>query len=231
MATFKTSPLIGAIAGPVGGVTFVTSGRGNVVRGCASTVRRSSVRGALASARFASAAAGWLALTDAQRAAWRVRAGTLQEPNALGVPRYLSGWELYSRFVMKCRMQGATVLTTPPAVLVGAGARLVSAYGLSSGSCGFDVAVPGVSSNFVLLVWMATQFHGGNRYVVRRWKFMGVMSSSVAHFSFSASTADRLGSIPGTGVRVALKVENVKSCYWSVPAVGVFGWNQGGFTF
>lgn len=218
MALIKYSPLVGAVAGKVGGVTFVSKGRGASVRGCASTVERDSVAAAKARARHQAGVAGWLALTDAQRGTWRARALGVLEPNALGVVRALSGIELYERVAMRCRLMGLSVPTSAPATVHALPSRITGTYGVSNGYLNLTCVVPGGSAPYRWLVSVACQREAGNRRVLRRWKPWFYWSGSSLSLSFSVVTHLGLGWIPPSGTRIGVRLEGLTGGYFSAPS-------------
>lgn len=96
MAIFRPGPLVGAISGNLAGQNFFQSSYGPAIRRrLARTDKRTQAQLAQR-ARFQSIASRWHALTDQQRDAWRAYARQLKQPNRLGLPRSLSGFQAYS---------------------------------------------------------------------------------------------------------------------------------------
>lgn len=95
MAILKPSPLIGAITGTLGAVDFVQGATGLYVRKRPrSTIRRSPAV-SLHRERFSTLINHWREMTESQRQAWRQAAALSNFRNRLGVPRRLSGFQLF----------------------------------------------------------------------------------------------------------------------------------------
>lgn len=97
MAIFRSGPLIGAISGNLGGLCFVQTKAGPVIRKRNVRTKQTSNRQTLIRTAFSTNRARWRAITDNQRTAWRQSAASILLPNRLGVRRNLSGYQLYMK--------------------------------------------------------------------------------------------------------------------------------------
>lgn len=227
MAIVKPSPLVGAIAGPVGGVTFVSSGRGMHVRGLANTVHRLSAGQGEARGVLSRATLAWRGLTDVQRSAWRAGASAIVERNALGVSRALTGFEFFVRSYGRAMLKFGNYYYSPPATCTDVPCRITSVESAPTGYVTVWLDVPNTAFSWKVLGWIASQDSGGGRAVAQRWKRAFWTSWSSASFAFPAQHTYWLGYIPQSGVRIALKMENLTTGLWSLPSIVEYIWGSG----
>lgn len=172
MAIFRPGGVAGAVSGKLGGQVYVVGRSGPVVRSRASGTGRDTAASVLARGMPGRIGAGWSALTDAQRGTWRTAAAALRFPNRLGVLRSISGFQLYTKYVMD------VYLGSPPAALVApsqsllysptlAGAYFIESgpYALTTGGLPLPGTTP-VEYAYLQARRRSTQLTGFNR--VRR---------------------------------------------------------------
>lgn len=170
MAIFRPGGVVGSVSGKVGGFVYVNGRSGPVVRRVGVRVPAQSAAAIAARGMPGRVAAAWNALTDSQRLAWRTVAAQLKFPNRLGVLRQISGFQLYSSYVMDI------YLGSPPAALAPPGQSLIYApafansyflaggpYAVTSWGLPWPTSTP---TDFVFLQngRGATQMTGFNRY-------------------------------------------------------------------
>jgi len=168
MAIFTTSPIVGSISGTVGGQTFVSAPRANVVR---PRRRKTVAHTALAyesKTRFAVARSLWFAMTNAARDAWRQVAQQNPVPNRLGVRRPRSGWQTFVKYYPYGIASGAADIL-PPAFST---SNIIQRLSLTSTIAGATDAV----------TYAATKFTGGTGYTHYDIDFAFTMSENQPHF-------------------------------------------------
>ena len=97
MAIFRTGHVVGAISGNLGAANFVQGKYGPYVRKRLTRTKRYTERQLTARRRFKALRNYWLALTDEQRLTWDTTAAGARPINRLGLPRKMTGFELYFR--------------------------------------------------------------------------------------------------------------------------------------
>ena len=219
MAIYKPSPLIGAIAGPVGGVTFVSSGRGQVIRRAACVPARHSQRQKLMRARWARFQVAWSALTAAQRAGWRTAAAVYRRTDRLGVPHPYSGFELFMLVNMRQYNYVSTVRTTPPAVIFGPSYRPTRWKQTPAGGFTIEGVVPGASTPYRLRFWGTTSSEARYRGWKREWKWFIERATSTGTDGLGSYWLSSFGRYPVAGQWVAVRIENITGCFASAPVV------------
>lgn len=113
MAIIRTSHIVGGITGTLGSVDYVQGTTGLYVRKRPrSTIRRSPVISA-ARSQFSTLTNHWRKLTDSQRQAWRSAAALSNFRNRLGIPRKLSGFQLFMQINLT-RPVISTIIETAP---------------------------------------------------------------------------------------------------------------------
>jgi len=116
MALITTSAAIARISGSIGAVNFARTRSGPVARQRLRRTRSSSARQLEQRALLANAHAEWLALTDDNRAAWSAAARHHPRPNRLGIPRTLSGWQLFASLLSTRGYEVLEQWATPPRI-------------------------------------------------------------------------------------------------------------------
>lgn len=114
MAIFSHSPIVGAVSGTIGSSVFVRGKSGPVIRKRAPVRHTKSeaqlgIRSALRLLR-----AGWHALSDADRTAWRSYAEDRPFPNRLNSLRLISGFNHFVRTNYQRALAALPLRTTPP---------------------------------------------------------------------------------------------------------------------
>ena len=95
MAIYRTGALAGAISGTVGGVTFVTGGKSNVVRPRPITLHKTSPFLARSRARMHNLQNFWSTLTTLEQAAWNTAAHEILSTNTLGARSPMNGFQYF----------------------------------------------------------------------------------------------------------------------------------------
>jgi hypothetical protein len=97
MAIFRSGPLVEAISGTIGGVTFVNSPRNTVVRKSATKVNRQTQNQLEARHFFTFYQRGWQDLSDAIRTGFNQLANNYTYTDRLGTQRHYTGFQLYMK--------------------------------------------------------------------------------------------------------------------------------------
>lgn len=127
MAIIRTGPIVGAISGSIGGVTFVVGSRAAVVRPRPTRRPRVSSFKRTSDSLFANIRHSWADLTDLQQSGWNVLGPTLSRVNRLGQTSPLNGFEAFVRVNMELRNEPGDLVEEAPVVGVGPPPRAVSA--------------------------------------------------------------------------------------------------------
>jgi len=118
MAIYRHGSLAGAISGSVGGITFVNARGSKVVRfrpiKSPKNQRSLPSIGTEARGAFSTAVAGWQALADEPRQAWKTLATEVTFPNRLGQKRSITGYQLYLKVNIQRALRLLAVLTGAP---------------------------------------------------------------------------------------------------------------------
>lgn len=97
MAIARPGPLLTALSGTIGGVTFKNTRRGCVVTSAPRPLRKQSELLLETQARWSNLRRTWYELTDQERLNWNTAAANYLRPDRLGVPRTISGLQLFMR--------------------------------------------------------------------------------------------------------------------------------------
>lgn len=95
MAIARSSPIIGAISGPLASTIFRNTRNGLVLAQRPLRISSQSQVSLFNRAKFAAIQASWISLTADKRATWTSAARTITYPNRLGIPQKISPWNLY----------------------------------------------------------------------------------------------------------------------------------------
>lgn len=118
MAIFTPGPLVSALSGTLGSVTFKVGPHANVLAK-ARTVRPPVLAPTLQQQSiYPQLVAAWTALTFQQRAPWHTAAATFVTPNRLGVRRRLSAFQLYMKVNLPPSAAVFRPLLLPPQPLI-----------------------------------------------------------------------------------------------------------------
>jgi len=216
MAIFTPSGLVGAVSGKVGGVTFVTSGRGQVIKSAAVKVRAFTRLQLERQAHMAWMQGKWAALTVEQKAAWSAKALEVVRHNALGQVTTMSGYQAFIKAHGYLFWQPSSVYTTPTLKLVGRMVICSAVFDVSAATYGVTVTGPGLSGEQRTLLWGATE---GQRRVKKRlknWRYLGRLTGNYgSSYNQYALWLAGFGSAMVAGQAFGLRVVNLKDCYWS----------------
>lgn len=222
MAIFLPSPLVGAISGPVGGVTFVTSGRGQVVKGPATTCVRQSPLQLEHRARVQRYQCKWRGLTSAQRDQWRVAAVAVRRVNRLGVVRQMTGFQLFMSINLNNVSWKSYDYSIPPAVLVTPPCAITSLY--ASAVPSLQLKVRGASGTYPVRCWVAagTNEQSGDRGLARGCRVLGYYDVAVGGVDLTGKWNAVFGSALRSGQWITVGVMAVNTA-----AVGTWVWGRG----
>lgn len=98
MAIFKTGPIIGAISGNLGGASFVTSSKSNIVRQPRRITHNRSSRTLIQRTLFQGRARRWATFLQTTRTSWITAAQNYTYTDRLGTERNYTGFQLWMRF-------------------------------------------------------------------------------------------------------------------------------------
>lgn len=115
MAIAKTGPIVGAIAGNLGGANFANSRFGLTLRQLKPPPPSQNTRQLDISRAYQLARSWWPNLTDDERTAWRSFAANTLLRNRLGTQRNLTGQQLFIRFNFDSALLGSPTIADPPA--------------------------------------------------------------------------------------------------------------------
>ncbi|MBA7656718.1 hypothetical protein ES703_64645 [subsurface metagenome] len=117
MAIFMPGPLVAGISGNLGGMNFVQGRNGPFVRrGLTRTVKKTE-RQLGRRARFDQVVKGWVEWGPEVRESWRAAARDIRFVNRLGLPRAISGFQLFVKLNLARRALDI-VWPIPPEVLL-----------------------------------------------------------------------------------------------------------------
>ncbi len=119
MAIIRTSSIVAAISGSVGGVTFANAKRGLVARHRPNHTRSQSESTLNARAKFARITQTWTTLTTEQRTAWNAIASSLPTTNRLGVSSTPTGFAYFTRFNLPLLQFQDDLRLDPPEAIAG----------------------------------------------------------------------------------------------------------------
>lgn len=115
MALVRYSSIIGALSGNIANLNFVHGRSGPVVRKARKSTRQLSTAQLRNQSFMTILTNGWRALTDDQRHSFQTAALQLTRTNALGVPKNLSGRQLYFALRLRDLAFGlVNAITQPP---------------------------------------------------------------------------------------------------------------------
>ena len=106
MALVKPGPLVTAISGTVGGVTFAQGRRSTIARPNPPPLPNASTKQRKRQAEAYNVVREWQNLTDAQRAAWTAAGASLTVSNRIGTRAPLSGYNYFRRLNILNAMEG-----------------------------------------------------------------------------------------------------------------------------
>lgn len=114
MAIIRTGPVVGAISGSIGGVTFVAGARGSVARIRPQRPRTSSPAQNGARSRANNSLVLWVALDDDERTAWQTAAKLHPSTNRVGETSPRNGFTYFMHVRLRNRLIGGESLPLPP---------------------------------------------------------------------------------------------------------------------
>lgn len=121
MAIYTPGPVVGAISGNLGGVSFVNGKGSKVIRHARRAGRQANAQTALASSLTARFARAWSGLTDLHRASWNTYAANRTHSNRLGVDRPLSGYQEWMKRGLQVTRNAPFLDPNPPADITSPG--------------------------------------------------------------------------------------------------------------
>lgn len=141
-------PLVSAASGSIGGLTFALAKNGRQVKLRALKPRRRSELEARRRARFQNLVALWQSQSVETRAAFSRSAQLVLFPNRLGIPRALSGFQLFMYLALSRPNSTVTIFSAPSLMLRSAGVAAPSLAASASGAItlSFTVNDPGGTS-------------------------------------------------------------------------------------
>lgn len=216
MAIFKPSPLVGAIAGPVGGCTFVSTGKGNVLKASASTCRAFSRLQLERQAHMAWARTQWAGLTVAQKAAWTTAAALVAVTNRLGDKRTMSGYEAFVKAHTVRIGSYATLYSVPFARLVGPMVSVSAAAFSAAGTYNLTTTGLGLSGAQATVLYGATQESSKMVTRMSNWRYLGRLTNNYnSAFNIYSLWVGQFGRGMVAGQVYGLKLVNINACHWS----------------
>lgn len=117
MALIRTSSVVAAISGSIGGVNFVSGKSAPIARRRAYHKPTPSEAITTQQAYFVNATRAWRALTNRQRAAWRAVARDLPRTNRLGQTSALSGYAYFLKVAISALRLWGWQIQDPPELI------------------------------------------------------------------------------------------------------------------
>lgn len=114
MAIFRTGHVVGAISGNIGSCNFANGPYGPYIRRRFARSDKISERQMKARGQLRVIQNEWHDLTEEQRLTWNEAAKQFKSINRLGIPRKLSGFQLFERVNVPNLRDGWEILSTPP---------------------------------------------------------------------------------------------------------------------
>lgn len=96
MAIMVPGPLVSAVSGRVGGVTFAVGRGGHTIKRTGIVMARRSAAALAVKARVARLGLAWAALTSDQRKAWNAFGARIPSTSRLGVRRQMTGYQTFA---------------------------------------------------------------------------------------------------------------------------------------
>lgn len=168
MAIAIPGPLVSAISGNLAGVNFAQTRTGHVIRKRRAPISKHSEPVVDNRAFYQSLLSTWWDYTDEERQAWRSAASLRTFPNRLGIPRLLSGFQLFMKIKILRRVLGAQTFTDPPLMFASLGLTSLTIDFTSGGALRFSCTTNEADVN-----WFAIAY--GSR---------PMRSTACTHFSF-----------------------------------------------
>lgn len=113
MAIFRTSAIIGAISGSIGGQTYTNARRSLVIRPRPQRRKNATALQHRQRVLFQAIRQAWRSLTDLQRAAWRAQSTEFSFTNAVGQSSPISGFQYFVKRNLERRETSSTILLEP----------------------------------------------------------------------------------------------------------------------
>ena len=157
MAIMKTSAIVGAISGDLGGVNFVNAEAGQVVRPARRVVATHSEQQQRQQSRLAAAVMAWHKLQPEIRRAWRQFAEQWKRKNRLGVDSPIMGYSLFLMHALDVHGGTPPANFQPPAVVRHIGPTDVTVTGLGPEDIDVTQHGPPIDTNgadITARVWM-----------------------------------------------------------------------------
>lgn len=116
MAVVKFGTIVTGLRGTVGGIIFTAGKSGPYIRTWAKPSNPFSEKQSSIRSIMATVAAGWIALSSAQKTAWDVFAALPAQEltNSLGIGYYVSGFSWFVKLNVRLTRMGRTNLTAAP---------------------------------------------------------------------------------------------------------------------
>ena len=169
MAIFRTSPIIGAISGKLGGMVFVAGKGSPTVRPRPRRSARNSQFQLQATADYVTISQSWKELTTLQKDAWRTSAISFPTKNRLGVSAPISGFQLFVKF--HAELQNRNIISADPPPVQGTNGIPTSVSATFSAAGDLDVAASpqaGLGADR-WIVYGSIYFRNHDARNVRRW--------------------------------------------------------------
>jgi len=169
MAISVPGPLVGAVSGKLGSITFVATAKGNVIRDSGRNPFVGSIRQLSQQSKMLSAQLRWQTLSNAQRLQWDTAAPSIAHRDRFGRQNNMSGFQLYCAVNGISKLFDTTFHDTPPTTFHRYTTPIVSTSFSASGA--YDL-VPGqipIVGVALANVWVARPLSTKTRKFFRRW--------------------------------------------------------------
>jgi len=150
-----------------------------------------------ATARMASATAGWQNLTDDQRAAWKAYTQTHPVFNALGQSVTLSGHQAYVGITCRLDLASTSAITDPPTIAQPEALDSITVtYDIGAGTSTIAYTTTPLAANHHLWVLCAVTSSPGVEYVKNLYKLIHVSAAALASpYDWESDAVARFGTI------------------------------------
>lgn len=201
MATINFSPIISEARGKVGDYVFSRNTYGAYVRGYVVPTDPNTSRQQLFRGLFATVAATWKTLTQAQRTSWNERAIDWNRRNIFGNEVKYSGYTLYCKLNVRMNLFSQTLLVTPPEFIA---PTLVIPQSLTVDVGTSDMTLtwaPAATSSNRIQIQTASPVSAGVNYVSSEYRNTSQLASGTSTNLWSSYNM-RHGGTPSVGDKV-----------------------------
>lgn len=222
MALYRPGPLTNAISGKIAGVDFVAGTRQLAVRKLRTPSSNTSAAQINNRANVGRVITAWNALTSNQRNAWNTTAAQMTTQNRLGLPKNISGRELFFRRNLRnLSFVGIAIQTTPPTQTTTSAPYQVALSNPMASQILVNVLGFPYGAGLQEFLWICRTFSGAPRNHFKNWVPALAPGTPIPGNTNLKPYFDALLGAPGIGERIAVKVAARYQDEWdSTPTLG-----------